>query len=249
MHFMVYFPGKVGANKKHFGDAGCAELCHGEEAFARVQSGPDGRGGMLAFLRQRPDQQHPGYKPSQQTWWPVKDGETVRYWIGIVNDDPPTPDDLARNNQVRGELLELEDGKLWRMPVAMQAPRVYGLGTDGEEKTEFAPRFREWIDRVYDIGIRRHMFGEGLPAEQIREEGEYRIVSFDRNERLQLVAESLAFNYRVNAPLCRALGLFTWELLCQAADILTDFKAIEARLREESRAAAEKKSPSAAPNT
>lgn len=55
-----------------------------------------------------------GYFPDQQTWHSVDDGSL---WIGIQNDQPPTPTDLMRAKVFRGYEMELGDGGTWTIPI------------------------------------------------------------------------------------------------------------------------------------
>jgi hypothetical protein len=56
----------------------------------------------------------PRYLPDKQTWRRLP-GEA---WVGMFSNGPPTPKDLAREEQLSGYLLHLADGRPWHVPCA-----------------------------------------------------------------------------------------------------------------------------------
>jgi len=56
-----------------------------------------------------------GFFPDQQTWHAIDDGSLL--WIGLHNDNPPTPAELQRSKVFRGYEMELGDGNTWQIPV------------------------------------------------------------------------------------------------------------------------------------
>lgn len=51
-----------------------------------------------------------------QTWVPAPklDAESPPYWVGF--DSRPTPDELAREEQIAGDMITLMDGSQWKVP-------------------------------------------------------------------------------------------------------------------------------------
>jgi hypothetical protein len=75
--------------------------------------GPGGHSGLILQVTAG-DPLRIGFQPDLQTWHERPAG--CDCWVGIDNEHPPTPADLAIGTP-RGDELELGDGQLWRVPV------------------------------------------------------------------------------------------------------------------------------------
>lgn len=83
-----------------------------------------------------------GFQPDKQTWLPAfADGPDLpegRYWVGIDNNDPPRPRDLAKTRIYDGGWIELGDGNRWQVPREENLPR--NMLRNGAGKTEYHPQ-------------------------------------------------------------------------------------------------------------
>jgi len=86
------------------------------------RQGPDGGPGIVMAEPPFPSE-NVGYYATRQTWRAIPSKDA---WIGYETDAKPTPDDLARPDQMGGYLLTMADGREWLVPVAMQASEADG---------------------------------------------------------------------------------------------------------------------------
>lgn len=90
-------------------------------------NGPNGGGGVCLYARPAQsigDEAITQYMPQKQTWRKGIGGE---FWIGATNDDPPSPQDLARRSGVTGLSLTDQSGRYWVIPVARMPEREFGF--------------------------------------------------------------------------------------------------------------------------
>lgn len=83
--------------------------------LSKVQSGtgPDGKSGVIVANPGSVKAPQMRYVADKQTW--CNCGE---YYCGVWNDAIPSPEDLARKEQLPGEYLELADEREWLIPIA-----------------------------------------------------------------------------------------------------------------------------------
>ncbi len=132
------------------------------DGFTRMDftgKGPgNASGAMLIVNSQGKTPPHAGYYPEFQQWTKVRIDPEL--WIGIDNEYPPVPADLARPNQVEGHLVTLADGHGWQVPVIRNCigdtklPCDMYRGPDGEMQGGIKPAFQGlWEDTrpVWDM--------------------------------------------------------------------------------------------------
>src|SRR4051812_10333363 len=100
--FIYFLPGfvKMAASADDLIDAGLgyavAEL--GIDSNFHTKDGPDGGNGLCLFTQARYGSNPPAhYAPDKQTWRKGPDG---KFWVGVLNDAPPGPDDLKRERMI-----------------------------------------------------------------------------------------------------------------------------------------------------
>lgn len=157
---------------------------------------------------------------ADQTWHPVK-GQP--FLIGLENDRPVDPKELARRRQISGHKVTLKDLR-WLVPlyrIPRQGPHGTGLPTDlyyeGDEFVQavHAEHYQRWEDSavVFDTMLQ----GEG---------------TFDFRWIHDYCVDALSANYRYSRHLQAVLKLFdgvTWEDIAQAT---IDWPTVLDRLRE-----------------
>ncbi len=145
-----------------------------------------------------------GYFPDQQTWIP---SENEQFWIGWENGAKPTPADLARDDQIPGEFVEMADGNEWLIPTARDFQEVDGFAewyTLLPQKMQ--RRYGEWIqgdviDRHRDLWIAaEECWNECLSA---MSSGSGLLISMD------CAVTALQTNYHVGFDEVSELGLLT----------------------------------------
>ena len=121
---------------------------------------------------------------ARQTWQPLIGADGV--WIGHYTDQPPTPADLARPEQVAGHWTRLEDDQEWLIPAAhtfpegTAFPQTMRLGADGWER-ESLPRYADLERRAAEF-YQACQGGEAPPC----------------MEWADTACDALAVNYRID---------------------------------------------------
>ena len=157
---------------------------------------------------------------ARQAWEPLLGADGV--WIGHYTDQPPTPADLARPEQVAGHYTELEDGSQWLIPVA----RAFPCGTSLPERLligEDNTWVREVVPRYAQLSRRAGEFFAGCEEQQ----------QFIVEDWADLACEAIAVNYRIDRRGASHLKLLTTTSLHRVLTALVDGPTIEAVLAEQ----------------
>ncbi len=153
----------------------------------------DASGAMLSVNPQGKAPPRAGYLPEFQRWTKVRIEPEL--WIGIDNEYPPVPADLARPNQVEGHVVTLADGHGWQVPVVRtivhetKLPRDLYRGPDGELQVAIKPAFEELWDEskvIWDM-----LFGN-----EDKPEGDDDPQTMALSDILDLCVRFLGVNYR-----------------------------------------------------
>jgi len=173
------------------------------------REGPGGRPGTVVGVG---DPAGVGYFPQRQKWGTIPGSGA---WLGRYTDRPlPGPDDLARPELLPGYPLRLADGRLWRVPLALETadgsppdqwqptlPRSLTLDARGEYAPgPVLPRYAELnaLAEAFLDQFRESLDGEGRPQ------------SFTFNET-DAALRVLQANYRLGRVELCELGLFTFD--------------------------------------
>lgn len=79
---------------------------------------PAGRNGYSFHDPKRHGGQPPKIELDKQVWRKIPGRDDQQeVWLGYWRDNPPTPADLARDEQISGVMLKLGDGREWRLPL------------------------------------------------------------------------------------------------------------------------------------
>lgn len=202
MHFQIYIP-RAADVAESLVDVGLAHLA--SEFDARLIVGPDGgRGALFSWLK--PGSTELGYQAERQTWTPAAaagDLASGRYWLGLWNDSPPTPADLARTYQQPGKPLQLGDGRTWIIPRVAELPRDVQLADDGTLRFVVQRKFHAFYV-VADAW--RQRLAAMNPDDP--EAG-----NVDYVELWEFANQALEINYRTTPEVVSALSLFSTETI------------------------------------
>lgn len=161
---------------------------------ANCKIGPSGSSGTLAAATPGDSAPEMMFKPDRQRW--VKFGD---YWIGVFQDNRPTPAELERTDQINGYFEPLADGNVWNCPTVrtpyattplMRIPRKFGVDDEGNrtiEPIEIYQSAWEISAKIWDLLI------TGEP--------------FDLDQGISWAAEMLGLNYRLSLNECLLLDL------------------------------------------
>ena len=163
------------------------------------------------------------YRGDEQTWRKIPKSEL---WIGYYKDALPTPDTLARANQLDGDKVRLDDGNQWQVPrlrlfsgddgfqvalpqkVDMDDDGVWVVGGVNPQHN----RLNEIADRLYEAMV-TSLAGE-----------DESIKPLSSSEALDFTCELLQVNYRVSKIEAVQLGLLgTQDSLMAACDAAMDY--------------------------
>lgn len=191
--------------------------------FELTAAGPGGSSGVLLCVlpvnQETPKRLQ--YAPQFQTWHQAGEG----LWIGVDNEHPPAPEDLARREQFNGYRLELH-GATWQVPIVRdyrghtQLPRDWIAEADGSIGVEISDAYRKlWegfasvVDVYFDPD--RRLAGA---------------IVIDPAEGMRRCIEVLGLNYRFGSAEQnhlrfagrRLIGSDTWSnILAAAIDLHT----------------------------
>lgn len=201
-----------------------------------IGAGPGGNPGKLFGAgRWLHDGTGLGYFPDRQTWvGPTTDG----VWIGFANDAPPTPEELARETQLRGHLVRLADGNNWLVPVARaftdgrwtsSLPRKLAYDTATQTWTYDKPEMR--FQPLWDIASKwMDYISQG--GEKDDEGNVETVVDVSVAEAAQLCSDVLSFNYCVGPLECSQLGLFNDSTVVELLNAVVDMPTLNAWLKK-----------------
>jgi hypothetical protein len=227
MYFNYFFPNRDRVKVDELLDAGLGYVFDPETASEptstftprTVSRGPGGQSGLIVSTNDR----YCGYYENAQMWR-QEAGED--YWVGMWKDEPPTPETLARSNQIPGVYLRLDDGNTWLIPKARHFEEFDGeilartvlptrLTRDADGRWypgEIKPRYRRLWELV-----------EGyLEAVTNSEEDDGGMVHVRFEDLDNLVIEAFQANYKVAATEIDLLGVYDVNLRNRVVRILTD---------------------------
>lgn len=225
MHFQYYFPNRRSIKLEQLLEAGLGYVFEPETSARTktpftpisVTNGPDGQHGLIVSL----SDEHIGYYKDKQTW---KQEFGADYWVGMWTDPAkrPTPESLARENQIKGQWLRLADGHDWLLPMAR-----HWVEFDGDVISQ----------RTLPTRLTRNSDGEWVPGEVKERYRELWRLAEDYVEGCiaegcfreidNLVIECLKTNYRISAIEIDLLGLHEDQLCEKAPMVLLDLNSFE----------------------
>jgi len=200
---------------------------------AEVAHGPDGGGGVVFADDAGVSAAQIGYYPDEQTWRKVPGTEA---YVGMYKDEPTTPDDLAREQVLPGDFVEL-GGRLWQVPIVRglaeeedrlvyfnRLPKQATLDDDGNWVRSGAvgkyehlwPIACRWWDAIHDVAIEAEEASEG------DEKKERVFVEFA--ELYDSATEILTTNYRLGRAEVDLLNLLDDQAAAEILNVAVDLK-------------------------
>jgi len=195
MHYQLFLPKKAVFSAGDLAAAGLGEILRAGDkqpvTFPLTGPGPNGETGIVLDWGTT----RPGYFPESQEWRELP-GDV---WIGWERDNPPTPDELARDPGllVDGIPMSLGGGREWVIPNVASVPCAFGLGPGGTATRKPLARFAEFEALGAEIFA-------ALEANAMDES------PLEWEPAIDLAARLLAVNYRIARPIC-----LLWELFDQ----------------------------------
>jgi hypothetical protein len=232
MHFQYFFPDRRSIKLEQLLEAGLGYVFDPETSAKtktpfnpiQVNNGPGGKHGLIVSL----SDEHIGYYKDKQVWKQEIDTE---YWVGMWTDSAkrPTPESLARENQIKGQWLRLADGHDWLLPMARHWVEI-----DDELRFEHTLPTR----------LTRNAAGywrSGEVTERYRElwriatdlMSAYVTNSFvEFTEEDNAVVECFKTNYRVSAMEIDLLGIYEHHLRSTALQVLMDIENFDLLMKK-----------------
>lgn len=193
---------------------GLGYLCDDDTPDAiPVSVGPTGAGGVMLAWCTAIGAPRLGYLPDNQEWHAMADRT---WWFGHEKGQTVTPDSVSRRRLFTSLTAMLADGNEWRIPIARELPRTWGLDPSGRFQRNVQPQFQGFIElseRVYDrllgAGELSIDAANGVPIP----------------EAWEFICRALSMNYRLAPEMIAALklvddGNFT-RILLATADVNT----------------------------
>lgn len=196
-NLMYFFPGKHGVTDALLRECALSQIVEDTVAETReVIGGPGGQAGVcVVFRRADSESVRVAYDGAAQHWEECAGGA---YWIGYWRDVVPGPQDLARDVQVAGHLVELADGREWIIPLVRQfdggtaVPQVIKFRADGSVEHDINPKYSEFYSRGMQVWESVAQDNKWGPSEEWI---------------LDTAIEALTVNYHVGKWEVSALGL------------------------------------------
>ena len=214
MRPLLYFvPGAVSLGEHNLDNVGLSHLRGAQFSNVEVFDSPtQARGCVCAVTPPKRESDRgleAGYYKDRQTWTEGPDG---KYWIGYYTSAKPGPDDLCRDEQIKGHATPMRDGAKWVVP----AVRLAGGGTG--------------LPQGLGLDAKRNVVIEDLPEYADIQTGADLIFAWANEERgaldwpeaTRIVGRCLGLNYFVDEYECVALKLFTKGNLAKCAYAIID---------------------------
>jgi len=177
--------------------------------------GPDSGAGVI-FAIDATAPKPLGYFSDRQTWEkaPAQD-----WYIGRMNDEPPTPAELARTEFHPGHIVRLNDGNDWIAPVVRLAsgdinlPSALKLNDEGALTPKPLARYEAIIAVASEVWKDMERLAQGEDTSSIETDFDYGI-------------QALALNYHLAAEEVSFLELLTNTLVGQIVLALIDWPTV-----------------------
>lgn len=232
--FVYFLPNKTRLDAKldKLRELGLGYAFEERAVGAEVQHSPSGERGVVVGDPAHVTENHLGYFADRQTWQKIPGKEI---WVGFATASPPTPADLARQQQLLGHWVKLADDQRWLVPIARRVvpedyhlpwycalPQSVGLDEHGEwvanqPLARYAPLWRQalaWWDAM-------------SAAELVDNKAQ-----LDFAGLLDAAVLTLQANYRVSKIECALLALLTIEHAREVLNALIDWPTITAWLKK-----------------
>lgn len=201
--------------------AGISDLLEpGKVASRTVFKGPDDLSGMMFYSGEAIDC---NYKPQEQTWLKSNSG---LFFIGYYKSSPPTILELKRTVQISGYPIELRNGESWLVPLARifpngtRLPQSLVLGSKGEVIKEILPQYATF-------SMKCEKFWKDFEISMGLTSGEPQMTEV---EAIELAAEALNLNYRINIDGINAIKLFTTQNIGEILAMIVDSPTVIEKL-------------------
>jgi hypothetical protein len=202
MEFIYAIDGISAASKKKLIDVGLDSVLVSPQTRGNLKNGPGGCGCLL--LTNSRESKKLQYKPEEQTW---RKSNNKKFYIGFYNDEKPTPQELAREEQIDGHYITDLDGNKWLIPCA----RVFPKGTKLPQALILSPGgkvIRESLDIFVQFSNRAEDLWHDFQIDLGWISGEKILTNEDQ---WKLAAEAIGFNYRMGPDEINALKIFISE--------------------------------------
>ena len=199
-------------------EAGLTSIFSEVEISQRYSTAGPGGGECVLLMRAGEDTKLLYFKPKEQHW---DRSLNEKYWLGFYEKNRPTPEILARENQINGHEVEL-NGQKWRLPLARMfpegtmLPETLLLGRDGKIIKESIPRYAEFSRKAETLW-------EDLQKILGWMEGKRKLTE---EEKWSLIVEALSFNYHVGPDEINALKLISTANLINIYGAIVDLPSI-----------------------
>lgn len=188
-------------------------------------SGPDGRHGVTVVEGGNEDGRL-GYWPTKQTWRQIPRRDV---WVGWYSDAKPTPQRLARVEQISGRWIMADDGTMWLAPMARRWQEMSGRmlwDYNLPRRMELAEDGR-WVpggvtaryERLWTMAM---AYEEAAKAALSEVPDQDDCVRFLFDEIDTLAVGALQINYRIGPVELDSLGVYDVAFRQKIIDVLLD---------------------------
>lgn len=234
MLFLYFKPGVKEVTADIFRKAGLDYAVRKDMLSSECNGGPDDTAGAICC---------PGfsgifgYRADSQKWEQIHGTDM---WVGFDTREPPSVEELAREDQVLGEYVELGDGQSWMIPIARQ-------WIEEGERIVYAPklpRSREYADGKWRSGdvvpsyieLWNHAtsFWDALTAATVTTEGSDTIASvqWTYQEETDACVCALQANYHVGPTEVSELKLLDDTTASKIMGVVVELASFETLIKK-----------------
>jgi len=219
--FVYYVPGVQAASPDVLRNTGLGALLGPNITTRIVNGGPNGGTGLV-ICREGGSAL---YHAESQTWTAAD-----THWVGYENNARPGPFDLLRDDNVGGHAVKMGDGNQWLVPILRVAPagpllphaHYFCMGEGGKFQSRLRPEFMALGQKVESMWT-EYATRVGMID---TEAGDMATFTLEIDDDCSLIADALAFNYRVGKIEISLLALLTPSSLQKALEALLDIPTL-----------------------
>lgn len=233
--YVIYLPGKQGANPEHLAAVGLGELAKERSPeFADCLDGtPDGSRGLLAAWRTGDTANDPPFDPRAFEWQPAKADSTrgleaARFWFGVERGKKVAPATLARRESIAGYPVELADGQVWRVACLDKLPRKLSLNDRGRFVATVKPEHLGLVSQGEQFALQFfHAVGEiELLMASKPHLDPNAMVEFTLENAADFAVDILKLNYRLTSEVADFLGILDQQAIIDIVKVSIELTAL-----------------------
>ncbi|MGB0714273.1 MAG: hypothetical protein ACPGXK_00230 [Phycisphaerae bacterium] len=198
-----------------------------------LMKGPDGVEGVVIGNKRSIAAEKVGYFPDKQSWRQIPKSDC---WVGMYNDDRPTPEDLVVPAPLGGHKVKLADDQMYTIPVALMYSEEFRGPSPALPHSVDVTDDGDWtLGKVFGTYANLeelanqfwNAFAMGIQSDEGSEDGQSGQVKFDFAGVSDGALAALSTNYAVNKAEIVLAGLFGGSVQQEILQALIDWPSVQ----------------------